>query len=66
MFPVRCYNCGKVFFRQWLSYLSTLEKINPATQLQYSESEALNEISMFRICCRVKFLTYIDTTEEIE
>ena len=56
--PVRCFTCGKVLANKWETYLSLLRS-------DYTEGDALDELSLKRYCCRRMMLTHVDLIEKL-
>ncbi|RHY28891.1 hypothetical protein DYB32_005622 [Aphanomyces invadans] len=56
--PVRCFTCGKVLANKWETYLSLL-------RADYTEGDALDELSLKRYCCRRMLLTHVDLIEKL-
>ena len=56
--PVRCFTCGKVIGNKWDAYLALLQE-------DYTEREALDELSLSRYCCRRMLLTHVDLIEKL-
>jgi DNA-directed RNA polymerase subunit N len=54
MIPVRCFGCGKVIANKWLSYKKMVISGR-------SEAAALDEVGLIRSCCRVMFITHVET-----
>ena len=52
MIPIRCITCNKVIAHLYKIYL---EKIKQATPKQI-----LNELEIYKYCCRKTFITNID------
>lgn len=60
MFPVRCFTCNRVIADRIVRYEKAIaEGRDP--------EEVLDELKVMSMCCRIHFLTYVDTiTEELE
>lgn len=56
--PVRCFTCGKVLANKWETYLGLL-------RADYTERDALDELSLKRYCCRRMMLTHVDLIEKL-
>lgn len=57
MFPVRCFTCGRVLASKWTGFLSLIKNE------ENTDADALDIISIDRICCRRLFLTYVPIEE---
>ncbi len=57
-FPIRCFSCGAVIGHLYSEYKKKLEEGK-------SPKEALDEMGIYRYCCRRMFLTYRSVIEEI-
>lgn len=71
IFPIRCVSCNSVIAGKWEAYIKkTLEfrKETGKTEMEYltattvktAEGKALDELKVFRPCCRRHFLTHVD------
>jgi len=71
IFPIRCVSCNSVIAGKWLSYVkktSEFRKDTGKTEMEYltattvktAEGKALDELKVFRPCCRRHFLTHVD------
>lgn len=58
MFPIRCFNCGKVINNLYNKYLELLKTM--------TIKEALDKLEIKRQCCRVIFMTNVDLYEKFE
>jgi len=55
IFPVRCFTCGKVLGDKWDIFMD-LQRDN------YSVFDALDALSVTRLCCRRHFITHSEQT----
>lgn len=71
IFPIRCVSCNSVIAGKWLAYLkktAEFRKETGKTEMEYltatttktAEGKALDELKVFRPCCRRHFLTHVD------
>ena len=71
IFPIRCVSCNSVIAGKWLSYIqktAEFRKDTGKTEMEYltattvktAEGKALDELKVFRPCCRRHFLTHVD------
>ena len=71
IFPIRCVSCNSVIAGKWLTYLKLtheFQKETGKTEMEYltatttktAEGRALDELKVFRPCCRRHFLTHVD------
>ena len=56
--PVRCFTCGKVIGNKWEQYLGLLTD-------GFSEGDALDQLELFRYCCRRMVLSHVDLIEKM-
>jgi len=71
IFPIRCVSCNNVIAGKWLAYVkktNEFRKESMKTEMEYltattvktAEGKALDELKVFRPCCRRHFLTHVD------
>lgn len=69
--PIRCVTCNNVIAGKWAAYLDKVKehrKSTGKTEMEYltatttktAEGKALDELGLFRPCCRRHFLTHVD------
>lgn len=70
MFPVCCTTCRKIInpyyepFRERVRRIGTeQEGLTPAQQSD-RVAEVLNDLGIYNICCRIAFLSHVDTLED--
>ena len=51
--PVRCFTCGKVVGNKWDAFVEMLAHETP-------EATALDQLGLYRFCCRRMLLTHVD------
>ena len=76
LIPVRCFTCGKILADKVNTYNDLVRNnpkkkqdkvitINSSDVSITAEGEALNELKLFRYCCRKHMLTLVDLIEVI-
>jgi DNA-directed RNA polymerase I, II, and III subunit RPABC5 len=71
IFPIRCVSCNSVIAGKWETYIkktNEFRKESGKTEMEYltattvktAEGKALDELKVFRSCCRRHFLTHVD------
>lgn len=69
--PIRCVSCNNIIAGKYLAYLDLVDKNRKKegkTEMEYltstttktAEGKALDELGMYRPCCRRHFLTHVD------
>lgn len=58
VFPVRCMSCNKVVGNRYETYIYLV------TKKGLSKREALDKMKMRRMCCRMTFLGYFNTSAQ--
>jgi DNA-directed RNA polymerase I, II, and III subunit RPABC5 len=68
--PIRCVSCNAVIAGKWDLYLKKVAEYRKglktemeylsATTVKTAEGKALDDLGMFRACCRRHFLTHVD------
>ena len=69
--PIRCVSCNNIIAGKWLTYLDKVKeyrRTNGKTDMEYltatttktAEGKALDDLKLFRPCCRRHFLTHVD------
>lgn len=69
--PIRCVSCNNIIAGKYLAYLDIVDKNRKKegkTEMEYltstttktAEGKALDELGMYRPCCRRHFLTHVD------
>jgi len=74
--PIRCMNCGKPIADKWLYYKKRLHQLkgdqaevpkymDGTTVPDTAEKKILDELGLYRSCCRKHFLTQKDLMDKI-
>jgi DNA-directed RNA polymerase subunit N (RpoN/RPB10) len=70
--PIRCFSCNNVLAGKWIPYVEKVKEIKKKdgvtegmtyltnTTVKSSEGKALDELGVFRMCCRTHMLTHVD------
>lgn len=68
--PIRCVSCNAVIAGKWDLYIKKVAEYRKglknemeylsATTVKTAEGKALDDLGMFRSCCRRHFLTHVD------
>jgi DNA-directed RNA polymerase subunit N (RpoN/RPB10) len=71
LFPIRCFTCNAVIAGKWLPYLKLSKEYREttnqtgmeylsATTVKTAEGKTLDDLRVFRPCCRRHFLTHVE------
>lgn len=58
LIPVRCFSCNKEISSLYEKYLELIKT-------EFTECEALDKLSLHRICCRRMVLGHVDIVEKL-
>jgi DNA-directed RNA polymerase subunit N (RpoN/RPB10) len=70
--PIRCFSCNNVLASKWIPYVEKVKEIKKKegvtegmtyltnTTVKSCEGKALDELGIFRMCCRTHMLTHVD------
>lgn len=76
--PIRCMNCGMVLADKWLYYKEEVKRLRSGdgkevqsiymdgkSVPQTAELQVLEQLGLFRYCCRKHMLTHVDLIDKI-
>jgi len=68
--PVRCFSCNNVLAGKWIPYLDKVRELSKKekapleyltqTTVKTVHGKALDELGIWRTCCRRHLLTHVD------
>ena len=71
MLYARCPTCGMLLAHKVVEYEKEVDKINKNDALSKDErikqrQDLLQRLDVYRYCCKMRFITYVDTVEFIK
>lgn len=64
--PIRCVTCGKVLADKWRYYDKTVEEAEVSGKMHPGfKAKLLDEMGLFRYCCRRHVLGHVDLVDKI-
>ena len=58
MIQIRCYTCNTGLAEHWQAY-------QQACAQQRSKRDALEELGLTRMCCKIPFITHVDVIDDL-